>query len=91
MKFTKEHLKLTIGCDGDEVIEDKIVDTTRWDIVYNLVFKHDDKFYQIRYRVGATEYQDYGPFDGYKEDDLFECQEVVPVEKTVVVYKPKKD
>jgi hypothetical protein len=87
MKFPKETLRelLWSKIDGFEVVEDDIIDTSRWSIIYSLVFKHDGKFYATSYSVGATEQQDESPFE-YSPDEV-ECKEVFPVEKTVIVYE----
>ena len=60
----------------DNVVEDNIIDTTRWCVVHEIVFKHEDKLYQTTYRVGATEQQDERPWEYDKE---VECTEVKPV------------
>lgn len=91
MLFDKKVLKeLVCGewFDGYEVIEDKIIDTSRWSNIYEMVFTFEGKFYSTKYSTGATEYQDESPFE-YSPDQV-ECVEVVPVEKTVIVYEPKE-
>lgn len=96
MKFSKEILQEMAGwgCgakNGEfEVVENEIIDHSRWTVSYNLVFKHTDstgleRFYSSCYDVGATECQDESPYDN--EDDEVECAEVRPVEKTVIVYE----
>lgn len=74
-------------CETLEKVSDRIVDTGRWSIHSNLIFKDkaSGKFYEVRYSVGATESQDEAPFE-YEEDDV-KCYEVRPVEKTVIVYE----
>ena len=69
-----------------ETIEDKIIDTTRWDIVSTIVIleKATGKFFTVDYRTGATECQDTRPFDDMSEVDW---QEVKPVEKMITVYE----
>jgi len=71
-----------------KILENKLVDTTRWAHVYSMVFLHEGKFYQTFYNVGATECQNERPYE-YEEDDI-ECPEVVPVEKTIIVYESVK-
>ncbi len=73
------------GAEGFEVISDIIHDRSRWAIHYRLVFKHDGKFFESIYRVGATENQDESPYE-YGNDEI-PCKEVRPVEKTVTVYE----
>ena len=84
MIFKKEFLR---EFEGEE-IENKIIDTTRWSIVKRRIFKHEGKFYETIYSFGATECQDESPYE-YDKDEI-ECPEVVPVEKTIIVYEPIK-
>lgn len=90
MKFTKEFLQdLNWGSFRSnkevEIIEDEIVETSRWSVHYRMVFKFEDKFYVTYYSRGATESQDESPYE--YDDDEIECQEVFPVTKTVTVYE----
>ena len=82
MKFSKEFLRNL----DDEIISDQIIENTRWSILHERIFKHDGKFYQTIYSVGATEIQDESPYE-YDGDEI-ECTEVRPVEKVVTVYEP---
>lgn len=84
MLFTKEFLLESMD-DGTSTVYDKIVDTSRWSVLYERVFKHDGKFYMTEYSVGATESQDESPYE-YAPDEI-ECDEVRAVEKTVTVYE----
>lgn len=70
--------------NGFKLIHDNIVDQTRWDTIHEVVFQYEDKFYKTDYAVGSTEYQDYGPWES--ENDIT-CDEVRPVEKTVIAYE----
>ena len=47
-------------------ISDKIIDRTRWGIIYESVFKFEDEFWQMTWEDGATESQDYSSMD-YEE------------------------
>jgi len=85
MKFSKEFLR---DMDG-ETITDEVIDTSRWSIHYERVFKHEGKFYRTYYSCGATESQEEYPYRD--EGDEIECQEVEPKEKTVTVYVPVND
>lgn len=87
MKFEKRWLQDLLWDDVDdgEVIENRMVDTSRWSVHYDLVFKFGDKFYRTHYSRGATENQDESPFE-YELDEI-ECEEVSPKEKTIVVYE----
>lgn len=92
MKFSKGFLQeLAIGChDKDtEIISDEIYDTSRWSVHHELIFKNLGKFYRTSYSRGATEYQDESPFE--HDGDEIECDEVRPVERTVIVYEPVKE
>jgi hypothetical protein len=53
-----------------------------------MIFKFEDKLYKTSYSTGATEYQDEDPYE--YEDDVIECPEVFPVEKTIIVYEAKR-
>ena len=77
-----------IEWDGKQyaIMENDMIDTGRWDIQYRLVFQYQgDKYYEVYYSRGATEYQDYDSFED--EGDEMECQEVEPVEVKVIKYK----
>jgi hypothetical protein len=90
MKFDKEILQeLVYGdFDGYKVIQHKLIDNSRWSLVYEMIFQFEDKFYRTTYQQGATEQQDESPYE--YEDDNIECPEVFPVEKTIIVYEAKK-
>lgn len=82
--FSKEFMREEVLDNSEYVIEDNIIDHTRWSIVHELVFKFEDKFYSTNYSRGATEYQDESPFQYNKE---VICHEVKPVEKIIIVYE----
>lgn len=90
MEFKKQWLQDLVWEDVEdgEIIENDVVDTSRWSIHYNLVFKFNDKFYNTSYSRGATESQYEDPFE--YEDDEIECVEVAPVTKTITIYAPIK-
>lgn len=88
MNFRKEDLINLVeeNYKGEiEVMQIELVDTTRWSIVYSLVLKFKNRFYQTSFTRGATENQDESPFE--YEDDEIDCSEVTRVEKTVTVYE----
>lgn len=91
--FKREDLQEMLFGDapGIEVIEDEVEDTTRWSVIHSVVFKdlETGKFYSTGYSVGATEYQDESPFE--YEPDVVKCEEVEPVEVTVIQYHRVKD
>lgn len=92
VKFNKEFLQNLAYGDYDEatteVISDEIVDNSRWSIQYEMVFKHEGKFYETSYQRGATECQDESPYE--YEDDEIEVVEVFPVEVLKTVYMSQK-
>ena len=92
MLFKKQWLQDLVWDDVDdaEIIENEIVDTSRWSIHHTAVFKLDcnEKFYQTHYSTGATENQDESPYE-YDPDEI-ECVEVAPVTKTITIYAPIK-
>jgi hypothetical protein len=79
--------ELTYGneCEGFKIIEDKIVDHSRWSIIYKIVVEKDGKFYASSYSNGATESQDESPYDD--EGDQVEFREVQKKEVLVTVYE----
>jgi len=96
MKFPKEFLQdilLLRGCEVNldnenyTMVEDRIIDTSRWSIHYRLVFKNlnMDKHYMTFYSRGATESQEEAPFE--YEPDMIECVEVKPIEKKYIDYE----
>ena len=91
MKFSKDFLReLSYGDHENAVVVlHEITDTSRWSIHYKQIFKIDEKYYQTFFSVGATEIQDESPYE-WDEDEI-ECEEVFPVEKTVIVYEPLKE
>ena len=92
MKFDKSVLIDLLYGDYDNdgmkkayVIENELISNDRWSLHYRMIFKYADKYYETFYSRGATEYQDEQPYEF--EDDMIECDEVVPVEKTITVYE----
>lgn len=75
------------GSDEDqvEVLEDEIMDHTRWSVVHSLIVRIGDKFYQTSYSRGATESQDERPFE---YDDEVEFVQVEQIEKVIKVWEP---
>lgn len=69
----------------DSAIRDTIIDTTRWSIIHEIIFSHDNKFWKTTYSVGATENQDESPWE---YETLVECIEVELVEKTIKTWQP---
>lgn len=71
-----------------EVLLDDVTGTGRWSLYHRLVFKYKDVYYETGYSVGATEYQDEGPWE---YEDQVECTVVEPYEKVTTEYRPVKD
>jgi hypothetical protein len=83
MKFSKDILREE---KMDEAIETNLIDSSRWSLVYEMIFEHEGKYYASSYSVGATEQQDESPYEN--DPDEIECQEVHKVIKTVEVWEP---
>lgn len=87
--FTKQEMQDLAYEDYDdtlfEVVYDKLIDTSRWSNIHEIVFKHSGKFYKSNYSVGATESQDESPYE--YEGDVITVREVTPVEKVTIVYE----
>lgn len=87
LKLSAEEAKeiLSEDMENTEIVSDKITDTSRWLIHYELIFRYTDgKYYRTYYSVGATEQQDEGPWEYEKE---VECYEVRKVEKMGYVWE----
>lgn len=87
--FDKQQLLDILGEDDEnfEILENEMIDKSRWSIHYNLVFKELDsgKLYETSYSVGATESQDERPWEYETE---IKCVEVEPVEVVTIKFKP---
>lgn len=90
MLFDKTDLQDLVYEYGDasdgsfELLTSEIVDTSRWSIMHEAIFRYKDKFYRTCYSVGATESQDERPYE-YDADQI-ECPEVKPVQVTITKY-----
>lgn len=85
-KFSKEYLQ-----ERDlpySAILDKIIDTSRWSIIHEIVFEDNGKFYSTMYSEGATEMQDESPWE---YDNIIECTEVELKEVKVKKWVPVED
>lgn len=69
--FKKEFLRDVII---DDVVEEEIIDQSRWTTIIKAVFEHEGKFYETIYGRGSTEYQDEEPYE-FEEDEV-KCKEV---------------
>ena len=88
VKFSKDYLKNELDLPYENTIVDKIIDTTRWSIVHEIVFEDKGKFYQTAYSEGATECQDERPWE---YEDEIECMEVEWKEVKVKKWVPVKE
>ncbi len=86
MQFKKTDLQEMLWGDSEslKIVDDKIIDTSRWAILHTVIFSAETpegppRYYRSSYSVGATEMQDEGPWD--IEGDLVTVTEVTP--KTV--------
>ena len=86
--FSKDYLKDEFDLPYSNTVVDKIIDTTRWSIVHEIVFEDNGKFYQTTYSEGATEMQDERPWE---YDDEVECTEVELREVKVKKWMPVED
>jgi hypothetical protein len=87
LALTKDEARRLIrgNLDGYETVEEKIIDTTRWSIITEVVVRRlsDGKFFSDSYSSGATESQDESPYDN--DDPNF--TEVFPIEKVIISYE----
>ena len=68
--FSKDYLMDELDLPYDNTIVDRIVNTTRWSIIHEIVFEDNGKFYMTTYSEGATECQDERPWE---YDDEIKC------------------
>ena len=87
-KFSKDYLKDELDLPYGNTIVDKIIDTTRWSIVHEIVFEDNGKFYQTTYSEGATEMQDERPWE---YEDEVDCTEVELREVKIKKWMPVED
>jgi hypothetical protein len=87
----EEARELLWSHDEYRIIQDVIVSTSRWAIDHDIVIQRisDGKYFMDSYSVGATEGQEQRPWDEYGYPPNF--VEVVPVEKTIIVYMEEKN
>lgn len=83
--FDVDYLKEEYDLPYDGYIYKELVDTSRWGEIYEIVFKHEEKFWSFSFEQGATEMQDY---DDWDDESEVECMEVEEYEKTVTAWRP---
>lgn len=44
--------------NGVEIVEDVVIDTTRWSLVNRTILRRGDELVGVEYETGSTEYQD---------------------------------
>jgi len=90
MKFKNKFMQSVVYEENVDVVvlEDNIVETSRWSEIHVMTFSYKDKFYQSSYSRGLTEMQDESPYE-YDGDEI-DCTEVHKVEKLVKVWEPVK-
>ena len=88
MKFKKEYLIEELGLPDDcDLVNEEIIDTSRWSIIKEIVFQDKDgKYYQTTYSEGATECQEEAPWE---YEDEVECVEVELREVKIMKWCPK--
>lgn len=72
-KFSKDYLRNELDLPYGAIL-DKIIDTTRWSIIHEIVFEDNGKFYQTTYSEGATECQDERPWEYENEIECYEVE-----------------
>ena len=87
LALTKDEARDLISGDleGYETVYDKVIDTTRWSIITEIVVRRlsDGKFFMDSYSTGATEQQYETPYE-YTDPEF---TEVFPKEKVIIVYE----
>lgn len=73
-KFSKDYLVNELDLPYENTVIDKIVDTSRWSVIHEIVFKDNGKFYQTTYSEGATECQDERPWEYADEVNCYEVE-----------------
>jgi hypothetical protein len=66
--------------DDYRVVFDQIVDHSGWHIQYRTIYQRGEEYYEVTYRIGATEMQDEGP-------ENIVLKRVEKKEKTIYIYE----
>lgn len=85
LNIPRDEMRELVG--SDDVVRDRIIGHRRWSVDHELIFRRDGRLWRARYSVGATEYQEEGPFDN--APDPVGCIEVVEV--PTVDYAPASE
>lgn len=86
--FNKDYLMDELDLPYENTIVNRIVNTTRWSIIHEIVFEDNGKFYMTTYSEGSTECQDESPWE---YDDEIKCTEVELKEVKVKKWIPVED
>ncbi len=86
--FNKDYLMDELDLPYENTIVNRIVNTTRWSIIHEIVFEDNGKFYMTTYSEGSTECQDESPWE---YDDEIKCTEVELKEVKVKKWVPVED
>ena len=88
--FSKDFLQEMLWGEGVELLENELLEVSRWQQHFRMTFKlPDGDIYQVRYTKGATEQQDEQPFE--YADDIVPCVQVRPRTQVITVYEPIED
>jgi hypothetical protein len=85
LNIPRDEMRELVG--SDDVVRDRIIGHRRWSVDHELIFRRDGRLWRARYSVGATEYQEEGPFDN--APDPVGCTEVVEVPAVDYVVRPE--
>lgn len=86
--FNKDYLMDELDLPYENTIVNRIINTTRWSIIHEIVFEDNGKFYMTTYSEGSTECQDESPWE---YDDEIKCTEVELKEVKVKKWVPVED
>lgn len=87
--FSKDYLMDELDLPYENTIVNRIINTTRWSIIHEIIFEDNGKFYMTTYSEGATECQDESPWE--YDDDEIKCTEVELKEVKVKKWIPVED
>lgn len=88
MKLEKWEARDILWGDSSDgkVIQDTIIDHSRWSVHHEIVVEYKGEFYLAYYSVGATEQQDEQAWEDDEEVEFFPAKWK---EKTIVVWVKK--
>ena len=71
-----------------KAIDVKLIDRSRWEVCYKMIFYDNGKYYRTYYWTGATEYQ---YCDYFHDEEDIECEEVKETLVEVLEWLPVED